>query len=321
MNLNSKHILLLLFFGVFLLSCKTTRTLPYSSTSATYAQDFKQHLEPNAKLLKSWYHYTVEMTQDRKYILKKYYPEKKAMVSRNEFSDSGLSILEGKSSYYTDDGALTSEGMFSKDKRTGEWKSYRSDTGQLREKGNYLLDEKDGLWTQYDSLGLVSATYTYEENKKNGPYQIFENGKLYESGKFLDGDVVNTKMATEGTESKLNAGLKVIEKMPEYPGCDQNMADKERKNCAQTAMLQFIYTNIKYPQKARNLGVQGTAIVRFVVDKDGSIGDITALRGICAPIEAECIRVVKMMPQWIPGEQNEETVPVYFNLPIKFKLE
>ena len=129
-------------------------------------------------------------------------------------------------------------------------------------------------------------------------------------------------MVTEGTESIFTAAkIGRVEKMPEFPGCDLSMEEEERKSCAQSKMLQFIFTNIKYPPKARQLNVEGTAIVRFVIAKDGTVSEIEAIRGICAPIENECIRIVKLMPNWMPGEQDNEAVPVYFNLPIKFKLE
>lgn len=186
MKLQLKHIILFSLFGLFLLSCRPMGSLPYSDSSIAYALDFEQHLEPNAKLLSSWYNYTVELTQDRKYILKVYYPEKKTMTSRREYSDNGLSILEGNYASYNDEGELLIEGFFSENEEIGEWKYYNRETKTLREKGNYILGKQEGIWTKYDTLGAVSATYTYEKDKKNGPYQVFKDKLLYESGKFLD---------------------------------------------------------------------------------------------------------------------------------------
>lgn len=321
MKFNLKHTSLLFFLSIFLLSCKSTGPISYGKTSITYAQSFEQHLEPDMKLIRSWYHYTVEVAQDKKYVLKMYYPEKKTMTSRHTFMDRKLTILNGKSSYYTDNGDLISEGIFKNNERIGEWKEYSLETGKLQEKGNYIMNEKEGLWTEYDSISAVAATYTYEENKKNGPYQIFKDGKLYESGKFLENDVVNTKMVTAGTKSVFEEKEKELIKLPEFAGCDQDLAEEERRSCAQTKMLQYIYSNIKYPAQARQLGVEGTAIIRFVIEKDGSIDEMNAIKGICAPIEAECLRIVKMMPKWIPGEKEGEAVRVFFNLPVNFKLQ
>lgn len=322
MQFNIKHTLLLFFFGIFLLSCKTTSTLTsYSNTSVAYAKDFQKHLEPNGRLLNSWYNYTVEQTHNRKYILKIYYPEKKTMTSRVEYSNSNLTIKDGKYSSYSDEGELQIEGSYIQNKETGEWKSYHWGTRVLSKKGNYILGKQEDIWTEYDTLGVVSATYTYEEGKKNGPYQVFKDGKLYESGKFLYGDVVNTKMVTEGTESILTQTRKEVDRMPEYPGCDPDMNDVERGKCSINKMLQFINSNIQYPEKARQLDIEGSTFTRFLVDKDGSIKEIEVTKGICAPIAEECIRIVKMMPKWKPGEQDGKAVPVYFNLPIKFNLE
>ena len=89
--------------------------------------------------------------------------------------------------------------------------------------------------------------------------------------------------------------------------------------------MEFIYKNIKYPPIARENGVEGTVVIRFVVDKDGSVDEPKILRDIGAQCGAEALRVVNMMnnmPQkWIPGKQRGKPVKVYFNLPVKFRLE
>ena len=72
---------------------------------------------------------------------------------------------------------------------------------------------------------------------------------------------------------------------------------------------------------ARENDIQGTVAVRFVVDKDGSIGDVEVLRGIGGGCDQEAVRVIKSMPPWKAGKQNGQPVKVYFTLPVKFKLE
>ena len=85
-------------------------------------------------------------------------------------------------------------------------------------------------------------------------------------------------------------------------------------------MIAFINRNIHYPQKARKLEIDGTAIMRFTVREDGSVSEIKALRGICAPLEEECVRVIRMMPKWTPGEQNGQATSFQVILPISFDL-
>ena len=82
-----------------------------------------------------------------------------------------------------------------------------------------------------------------------------------------------------------------------------------------------LYKNIKYPVFAREYGIQGMAVMRFIVEKDGSVSEITSVRGICDDIRDECIRIVESMPKWVPGTQDGKAVRVQFYLPVRFRLE
>jgi protein TonB len=115
--------------------------------------------------------------------------------------------------------------------------------------------------------------------------------------------------------------FKVVEDMPRFPGCEDISGKTEREQCAQQKMLEFIYKNIKYPTIARENGVEGTAVIRFVVEPDGSITNAEVVRDIGAGCGAEALRVVQTMPKWVPGKQRGKAVRVQFNLPVKFKLE
>lgn len=99
----------------------------------------------------------------------------------------------------------------------------------------------------------------------------------------------------------------VVEEMPEYVGGDE-------------ARIKFLVANIKYPQVAKENGIQGTVYVSFVVNIDGSIGEVKVIRGIDRSCDEEAVRVVKMMPRWKPGKQSGKNVKVQFNMPIKFSL-
>lgn len=117
---------------------------------------------------------------------------------------------------------------------------------------------------------------------------------------------------------------KVVEQMPRFPGCEDLVeidGEQTRKDCAQEKMLQFIYTNVKYPKTAREQGIDGVAVVSMIVDKDGSINDVRILRNPGGGTGEEAKRVVEMMPDWIPGKQGGKEVQVQYTLPIKFKLE
>jgi protein TonB len=119
--------------------------------------------------------------------------------------------------------------------------------------------------------------------------------------------------------------FKVVEEMPRFPGCENLATSDERKACADRKMLQFIYDNIQYPGIARENGIEGTVVIRFVVEADGSIQKAEVVRDIGGRCGEEALRVVELMSRmpakWIPGRQRGKPVRVWFNLPVKFVLE
>lgn len=86
-------------------------------------------------------------------------------------------------------------------------------------------------------------------------------------------------------------------------------------------MYAFLSRNIRYPAAAKNSGITGKVLIRFVVNEDGRIHDAKVLRGIGGGCDEEALRVVNAMPAWNPGMQNGNPVKVYFTLPISFMLE
>lgn len=99
-----------------------------------------------------------------------------------------------------------------------------------------------------------------------------------------------------------------VEKMPEFPG-------------GQDALNRFLVRNIKYPLLAQENGIQGRVVCQFVVNSDGSIVDISVVRGVEESLDKEAIRVIKSMPKWTPGRQGGKSVRVKYTLPIRFKLQ
>ena len=85
------------------------------------------------------------------------------------------------------------------------------------------------------------------------------------------------------------------------------------------AMFNFIRDNVKYPLLAKEAGIQGKVYVEFIVNKDGSLSEIEIARGVHKTLDDEALRVVKLMPNWIPGEQRGKKVRFLFTLPINFK--
>lgn len=100
----------------------------------------------------------------------------------------------------------------------------------------------------------------------------------------------------------------VVETMPSFPG-------------GMNKLMEYLQTNLHYPQLAKDLGIQGRVFVTFVIEKDGSVTDTRILRGIGGGCDEEAVKVVNNMPKWIPGSQRNRPVRVQFNLPINFTLK
>lgn len=106
-----------------------------------------------------------------------------------------------------------------------------------------------------------------------------------------------------------NAGMfGKIDKMPSFPGDESDLA-------------MFLNTNIDYPKAAREFRIQGRVQVSFIVEIDGSLSNIKILTGIGGGCDEESLKVVRLMPHWIPAEFNGEAVRAPYVLPIRFLIE
>jgi len=98
-----------------------------------------------------------------------------------------------------------------------------------------------------------------------------------------------------------------LEKWPEFPG-------------GESAMMKFLNTNLKYTPSAREINLEGTVYVFFLIWKDGSIRNIEIKRGVGAGLDEEVVRVIGLMPKWTPGTKIGRNVSVINNLQVKFKI-
>lgn len=99
----------------------------------------------------------------------------------------------------------------------------------------------------------------------------------------------------------------VVEKEPQFPG-------------GTPAMFEFIGNNVNYPQLPKEMGIQGKVFVHFVVSKTGAINKVSSSLAPHEDLAKEAMRVVQMMPTWIPGEQAGKKVNVKYTLPVQFIL-
>lgn len=99
-----------------------------------------------------------------------------------------------------------------------------------------------------------------------------------------------------------------VEQDPQFPGGMKQMAE-------------FLQKNLRYPPSASRASISGRVYLQFIVNTDGSISDVSVLKGIGFGCDEEAMRVVNKMPKWQPGKQSGRPVRVRFNLPVVFTLE
>jgi protein TonB len=121
------------------------------------------------------------------------------------------------------------------------------------------------------------------------------------SGPVMTGPVADVGISDE------DEVFEVVEQMPMFPGGDE-------------ALLKYLGKNIKYTRMAQDRGVQGTCIIEFVVNKDGSVVDPVVLRKLDPDLDNNALEVVKKMPRWQPGLQRGKPVRVKYRLPVAFRL-
>ena len=123
-------------------------------------------------------------------------------------------------------------------------------------------------------------------------------------------EVIEEYVAPEVVEEEVveQEIFQIVEEMPSFPG-------------GEAKLMEYVAKNIKYPQIARETGIQGRVFVGFVVEPDGSISNVKLLRGIGGGCDEEAMRVIKSLPKWKPGKQRGKAVRVSYQIPVFFKLQ
>lgn len=120
--------------------------------------------------------------------------------------------------------------------------------------------------------------------------------------------VAPQKAATKAKKAKKSKVYKVVEQMAQFPGGD-------------AALMQFISENVKYPAEAARNRVQGRVMVQFVIDEEGEVDEAKVVRSVSNELDAEALRVIKLLPKFIPARKDGKNVAVHYTLPISFKLQ
>lgn len=208
--------------------------------------------------------------------------------------------------YYSKNGTPIEKGQYSSlspEIKNGHFTTY-FENGMKSSEYNCINDTMQGEALEYYSNGKVKMKMNYLNNMKDGDnYEYFEDGSMMFIRNFKNGEL--DKVSNNPSDPTVT--YSEVEIYPDFPG-------------GLDGRLNYLIHSMKYPQEARENDIQGTVLVGFVVEIDGSLTHVKVIEGIGGGCDEECVRVVKDMPKWIPGQFQGKSVRVQFVLPVKFIL-
>ena len=129
--------------------------------------------------------------------------------------------------------------------------------------------------------------------------------------------------SVQDAEGKSALLISSVEELPIYPGCEAAVASSRDEGfaCFNRMILALVGRNAVYPKKARQKGIQGNVYVRFIIEKDGYVSNVEVVRSVDPELDAEAVRVIKMLPRMEPAKVNGKPVRITYTIPISFRLK
>ena len=161
-----------------------------------------------------------------------------------------------------------------------------------------------------EALRVINSMPVWSPGKQRGKavnvkYTVPVTFRLSGGKKKTSSRIVQRQIKEVDTSGRV---FTVVQQMPEFTG-------------GQASLLKYLATRIKYPAIAQENGIQGRVSCSFVVDTDGSLKNIEVIRGIDPSLDREAVRVIREMPKWNPGVQNNMAVAVKYTVPVTFRLQ
>ena len=180
-----------------------------------------------------------------------------------------------------------------------------------------ITERKEQLKKKFCAEGPKGFSLEYQQifpecfpEKKNEVLETTNVGASDRTDMIAEESAAYAPMPLPEPRKNPNDIYEIVDEVAEFPG-------------GIGAMRTFLVNNMRYPQKALDMGVEGKCYLKFVVNAEGKISDVYVIRGVpdCVECDTEGIRVVSMMPSWKPARVDGKPVNSYFTLPITFKLD
>lgn len=179
-----------------------------------------------------------------------------------------------------------------------------TNTGTITDRnGNFTLEASQDAVLVFSFPAMKSKEVAVKDVLGNLKVQLYSDGTINRP----QAQSAAPQSSAKTSQVVSSPVFTVVEKMPEYPG-------------GQAALLKYLASDVKYPKIAMDNGIQGRVVASFVVEKDGSIRDVEIVKGVDPSLDQEAIRVIALMPNWIPGQQRGQNVAVKYTVPVTFSL-
>ena len=180
----------------------------------------------------------------------------------------------------------------------------------LKKRIRMMTMNKSSRWKTLRALAVVPvialALLAFANTKSVAAVVANQQSKVTPTSR-----VVKANAEAQVTDESAPQSKKVyrsVDQMPQFPG-------------GEAGLMRYLQSNINYPANAAMNNIGGRVILQFVVEKDGHIGEVKVVRSIDPEIDAEAVRVVKSLPDFIPGRQDGEPVAVWYTIPVSFKVQ
>jgi TonB family protein len=180
----------------------------------------------------------------------------------------------------------------------------------LKKRIRMMTMNKSSRWKTLRALAVVPvialALLAFANTKSVAAVVVNQEAKVTPASQ-----VVKANAEAQVTDESAPQSKKVyrsVDQMPQFPG-------------GEAGLMRYLQSNINYPANAAMNNIGGRVILQFVVEKDGHIGEVKVVRSIDPEIDAEAVRVVKSLPDFIPGRQDGEPVAVWYTIPVSFKVQ
>lgn len=312
--------------------------LMFVSAHAQYTDTVYQYFDGNWKKVEDpkkkpfFYFRVAKKTKDGKWHVRDYYRDVRKLQSEGICLDDSMTIQDGKWYYYYYNGQLSKECSYYKGTPVGLSRSYSID-GRLidstRYRHNGIKFHKSFHW---DDSGRLIFYGEYDMKGKGTGYETvyYDDSTVSAFGKYATGYVKDSLWSyyrVDGTLSfteMYDSGKLVSYQC--YDEQEQPIADCDTADHMPDPgydVYWYLGEHIKFPKEPKGNGFVGSSMVqvRFTVDVDGSIGDLSLGLGSYDYFNKEALRVVRQMPKWHPGWSKNRNVKAYYTLPVIFRIE